>query len=176
MYLPKSKYKVLNKVDGQLIDPSTKTEYTGTFIKDYRGNYYKGSVLKRNPEPLEFTPSQTTTPNTVSETLFVNEYVIPTEQDYKNKSYLRYFIQDTRDGKIVEVGEDRFLESNRNPVLYRKALRIEWLLGQPLEDTVYGGFKYEGTRSKNINIIERAEEILPGIKQQHLSDPVQFVK
>lgn len=174
MYLPKSKYKILNKVDGKLIDPSTKSEYTGTFIKDYRGNYYKGSTLKRTPEVLEFIPNKIPTP--VSEAIFYNNYIEPTEKDYKNRFYFRYFIQDTRDKKIVEVSQEKFIEANRNPVLYKKALRIQWELGQPLEDTVYKGYRYEGTRTKNIKTTERAEEILPGITEQHLSDPAQFVE
>ena len=174
MYLPKSKYKVLNKVDGKLIDPATGAEYTGTFIKDYRNNYYKGPVLKRTPEVLEFIPNNIPLP--ISEIVFSNDYVEPTDKDYKNKFYFRYFIQDTRNKKIVEVTNDKFIQNNRNPVLYKKALRVQWELGQPLEDTVYKGYRYEGTRSKNTKTIERAEEILPGIKEQHLSDPAQFVE
>lgn len=174
MYLPKSKYRILNKVDGKLIDPETKEEYTGTFIKDYKKRYYKGSIPKRTPESLEFIPNNA--PISISEFVFKNDYVEPTEKDYKRKFYLRYFIQDTRDRKIVEVKVDSFIQAIRNPVLYRKPLRIEWELSQPLEDTIFKGFKYEGSRTKNIKTTERAEEILPGITEQHLSDPAQFVK
>lgn len=173
MYLPKSKYKVLNKADGKLTDPTTGEEYTGTFIKDYEGNYYKGSILKKSPDVLEFTPNKINKP--ISEELFFNNYVPPTEEDYNNKFYFRYFIQDTRDKKIVEVSKSSFSKTNLSPTLYKKPLRVEWKLGEPLEDTTYSGFKYEGNRTKNINTTKRAEEILPGITEQHLSDPAQFV-
>lgn len=172
MYLPESKYKKTTGVGKNLLDTTTGRIYTGPVIQDYLGNYLKGD----NPYTAEDVLIPTFRSSSIRETPIQFYYIQPTEQDYQVGSFIRYFVKDSRDGKIVELNYNAYLNELENIKPYRKAIKIEWYISGELEDKKIGNYIYPGIKSKNLDVIKQAELELPGIGEQILKDPGQFVK
>jgi len=71
---------------------------------------------------------------------------------------------------------DRYLQEKKDKKLYRRVIKIEWYVTGNPEDEIINGYLYPGTKSKNQDVIDQAEKILPGIGEQILKDPLQFVR
>lgn len=176
MYLPKSKIKPGGKINGSLIDPKTGLNYVGKFIQDFLGRFYKGSEITKDTQQLEFIPSSEVAEAGNYEGAVEHKYAQPTEKDYAKGSFARYFVKDSRDGRIVEQDETGYKLHKKERKPYRRVLLIEWYITGSAEDQIMKGYLYPGTKSKNADVIKQAEEILPGISAQILKDPGQFVK
>ena len=171
MYLPKTKFKKITGAGKNIIDTVTGSPYTGPIVQDFLGNLLKGA----NP----FTASNTlknASEDTQPDDNFKNHYPQPTSKDYERGIFLRYFAKDSRSGKIVELNKESYLKEKADNKLYRRAIKLEWYINGPAEDQVMGQYKYPGTRSKNQDVIKQAEKQLPGIGEQVLKNPIQFVK
>lgn len=173
MFIPKIRTKIGGKIAGKLLDPKTKRVFTGKFVKDFKGNFFKGERITKNSEPLEFIPDNVAIESTTG---LKHTYIIPTESDYKNGFLIRYFIKDAPTKKIFEVSKDDYLKERKAKKVYRKALKIQWYIKGPAEDSIINGYIYPGTKSKNQDIINQAEKELPGISSQLLKDASQFIK
>lgn len=161
MYIPKSKQKVNAPLDGgTLYDVKTGTVYTGMYVKDYLGNYYKGDNITGISERLEYVPVESN-PVTGNNT-FLHYYIKPTSDDYVRGSFIRYFIKDVVTNLVKEVPQIIYLTEEKLQKPYRKSIQIEWYLAK--RDIF-----------KNRKAIEEAEKILPSISQQILRSPEQFV-
>ena len=175
MYLPKSKQKKGGKPEGKLIDPKTGLQFAGKFVMDFLGNFFKGDKITSKSEPLEFVPFTAAEAGT-SETSFVSVYNPPSEKDFAKGTYPRFFVKDARNSKIIELDKNRYDLMRREDKRYRKVLRIEWYITGNPEDEMINGYLYPGTKRKNQDVINQAEKILPGIGEQILKDPAQFVR
>ena len=173
MYIPKIKQIAGGKVAGKLLDIKTGLQYFGKFVKDYKGNFFKGSQITSKSEPLLYVPDVKAIERELNlQTVFRS----PSEQEYTKGSFTRYFVKDSRTGRVVEVDEPQYLQQRKTNKLYRRALKIEWYITGEPEDQIINGYLYPGTKSKNQDVIKQAEEILPGIGEQILKDPGQCVK
>ena len=173
MYIPKIKQVTGPKIAGFLKDKATGLKFNGSFVKDFRGKFFKGSELTKDSEELEFVPDG----SSISEDeFFKNVYRTPSSTDYSKGVFLRYFARDRRDGKIVELDKVNYLRILNEKKIYRKTLKLEWFITGNPEDEIINGYIYPGTKAKNIDVAKKAEKELPGITSQHLSDYGQFVR
>jgi hypothetical protein len=172
MYLPKSKQKKGGKPQGKLIDPKSGLPFLGAFVMDHLGNLFKGTKITSKSEPLELIPDETEDPKST----FVNVKRTPSEKDYSKGTFTRFFAKDGRTGKVVELDKEKYLAQKKEGKLYRRTIKIEWYVTGNPEDEIINGYLYPGTKAKNQDVINQAEKILPGIGEQILKDPGQFVR
>ena len=172
MYIPKIKQKVGGKILGILIDPKTNIRYTGEFVKDFQGKYYKGTSITSKSETLIFVPDE----KVAREAGFYSDTISPTEKDYKKGFIIRYFAKDSRNGKIIELNKKNYLIKVQESKLYIRTAKISWNITGEVEDQELNGYLFPGVRSKNIDVTKKAEEKLPGIEVQILNNPDQFVR
>lgn len=99
-------------------------------------------------------------------------YAKPTEDDYIQGTFRRYFLQDVRNGEIKEITSETY-KSIADKGYYRRT-KLEWNLLGPSEDETVNGYIYPGAVARNKDVVTQAEEIIPGISE-FLSDLRQFV-
>jgi hypothetical protein len=173
MYLPKTKYKAAAAKAGSFIDKLNGNQYTGPVIQDFLGRFFKGKTPSDNGGELEY---QDSVDSPQGETMFVSKFPKPAADNYAKGVFPRYFCKDSRTNKIIELDTDGYKKFKSESKLYRRTLRIEWYVTGNPEDQIINGYLYPGTKTKNQDVINQAEEILPGIGKQILKDPGQFVK
>jgi len=144
---------------GKYLLPNGK-EYVGWYFQTYNEEYYTGKEPGRNNLRLEpIADYENTTPR-----IFTPSIIQPTEFDRKQGYYIRYFLQDKRTKKIVEVKKekyDQFVE-----LVYISGLELKWILKKPANSIEWYGYHYEGAASKNQKAVEQAEKKFPWIKTQ----------
>jgi len=173
MYIPKIKQIIGGKIPGKLIDPKTGLRFAGKFVQDFKGNFFKGEKITSKSQPLEFIPDVKQQEISLGLT---TAYRQPSSADYAKGTFDRFFVKDGPSGRVVEVDKSQYLEQKESGKLYRRVLRIQWYITGNPEDQTINGYLYPGTKRKNEDVINQAEKILPGIKDQVLTDPAQFVK
>jgi hypothetical protein len=99
-------------------------------------------------------------------------YAKPTEDDYIQGTFRRYFLQDVRNGEIKEITSETY-KSIIDKGYYRRT-KLEWNLLGPSEDETVNGYIYPGAVARNRDVVIQAEEVIPGITE-FLSDLRQFV-
>lgn len=172
MFIPKIRTKVNQKLLGTLIDPKSKRAYNGKYVVDYKGRIFKGETINRNSEQLEFVPDQAAIEKEIG---IKHAYVKPTPEDYKKGFFIRYFIKDSRVGKVFELEKADYLKYTKEKKSYRRTSKMQWLLKGPAEPYQVGKYMYPGTAAKNADAASKIEKILSGITEQILKDPAEFV-
>lgn len=169
MFLPKNKYKVKSTTNG-FVDENGKP-YVGEYIETQDGQFFSGSdplLSKSTLLPVESTfDLKVQVPN-----IPLNLYIIPTPKDYLNGFFQRYFIQETKTKKIVEVNSkiyNAFTDDNS------KKVDLRWRLVGFKEDTKVKGYPIKGVRTQNTLSMEQASTVIPEIKN-HITDMLQFTK
>lgn len=173
MYLPKSKYKKEAAKAEQFADKLTGAPYVGPVIKDFLGRIFKGSSPSNAKEELVST--NVDGENTDDLIGFNRFYPKPDPAAYSKGLLDRFFLKDSRTGKIIELSKEDYLKSKKKSKLYTKSIKIVWYITGNPEDEIINGYLYPGTKAKNQDVINQAEKILPGIGAQILKDPSQFV-
>ena len=175
MYLPKSKYAVKN---AESLEYTLNGEvYAGPVLTDYRGRHYAGSDpynIKGLLEPLDGGDTN----------LYSNRFMmnpgrrIPTEEEYASGKMERYFQQDLRTMKIIEILPKRWLELQAEKLPnYYKVRSCLWLLVGRIEDYTISGHLIEGIKTRNQRTIDQMEIEMPGITSSSvLDDPLEFVR
>lgn len=176
-YLPKHKEKAKDAINGKLKDLKTGLPFNGKFIRDFLGNFYKGDKFSASSEKLHFEPEWN---DLESDSRFgipiKTAFVKPSEEDYSKGTISRFFVKEANTGKITEVDTATYKALRKEGKIYRKVLRIEWYITGNPENEIINGYNYPGTKAKNQDVINQAEKILPGIGEQILKDPSQFVR
>jgi len=172
MFIPKIRTKVDKKLLGTLVDTKSKRAYNGKYVKDYKGNYYKGDTINRNSEQLEFIPDQSAIDKEIG---LKHTYVKPTPNDYKKGFFIRYFIKDSRVGKVYEITKVEYLKFSKQKKRYRRTAKMQWLLKGPAESQIVNNYVYPGTAAKNEDSTKKIARILSGIQDQILKNPAEFV-
>jgi hypothetical protein len=98
-------------------------------------------------------------------------YPTPSPEDYNQGELERYYVQDKRTNKIIEVNKQGYSKAKTQNV-YRRLI-LNWVIKGPKEDYKFGDYLYPGVKSQNKNIVEQAEAIMPGISK-HFDDFGQF--
>jgi hypothetical protein len=171
MYLPESKYSEPKYTRGDEYTLSNGSEYVGWYFIAYTGEVFTGKQPLSTSERLFLIEPVT---DSFRESLkFVSENILPTEQDYTQGKFVRYFLQDKRNKGIIEVSKDRFLDSyNLNYILSAK---VEWILKGPAEDTKFGPYIHFGAASQNKENILKAEKTIVGLSS-YIKSYSKFVK
>ena len=167
MYIPKSKYKAPKFTRGNEFTFVDGKPYIGWYIELFNGNYLTGKAPVSNSKSL--VPVEIPT---VKVDITLSTVIIPTEKDYNNGFFFRYFTFDNRTRKIKEVNLETF--RNLQQKGYITGVRLRWRLTSPGDDLIINGYKYEGSGTVNEREIQRAEQQIPGIREI-LNNPKQFV-
>ena len=175
MYFPKSQLTTnLYTNGGEYRIFSTDEEYKGDYFKVIDGTQFTGknpqdgkpqqliSISQKSLEVNELSP-QLITPTTLT-TQFLNPperfiptvYVtLPTQQDYENGEFMRYFCKKTNESKFIEVSKDTYDKlSSQDP-------EIAWDLYEPQSFIWYISpikiFNHQKNKQQvqNIEIIEQ---------------------
>jgi len=154
MYLPKSKYLVKHTKGGDFLNPDG-SSYIGPYIETYKGNVYKGREFTSNSVKLVDIRAED---EFVGSAKFKNDRITPTEKDYKKGVFNRYFIQDKRNNKIIEVSQKNFTKLNLE--LYTAGAVVEWTLKGPAENINKDPYIYFGAEAKNKEAILEAEKTI----------------
>lgn len=166
MFLPKSKYKgPFTASDGEkkILVEATKEVFKGQYFITYKNELFEGRFPKEAGRKLIYA-TELEKKEKESNVLPTPKPALikPTEKDYENKRFTRYFVQDKRTEKILEVNLATFKESIKLPSY--KTLSLEWWIEGPVEDTYFNGYLYIGAKSRNLKTVETAEKSLKGIK------------
>ena len=166
MYLPKFKQKAGGEIEGTLTDPDTGLRYTGAYVRDYKGNYFKGSKITRNSIPLIYNvPAK-------PEGKFINQAIYPTDKEIEKGKMKRYFAKDNRNGKIIELTKDSYLAENKKDKLYVNTIKLDWELKEE-EDTIKG-YSNLNSKVKNENTLKELEKQMPGLSLTVKNNTEQF--
>ena len=172
MYLPKSKYRVENVGPGKFTQDGR--TYVGPVLTTYLGESFAGD----SPDAVDETKPLKRIDvgvRKVIETVPLRR--IPTEEEYANGSMERYFRQDLRTMKIIELLPDSYESRSKDQASYYTYASGSWILTGSLAPVKVGKWTYPGIYEKNKETIVELEKLLPGISSsQVLYDPAQFVR
>ena len=165
MYLPKSKYKgpfTASDGDKKVLVLDTEEVFRGKYFVTYKGKLFEGRFPKEAGRELIFEKTllkikaeEKVTPTPTS------SFIVPTEKDYENKKFKRYFSRDKRTGKIVEVNLKEYKNIKNYPSY--TGVEVIWWIEGPALDTKYNGYLYEGAITRNKKALAKAEKTCSGI-------------
>lgn len=158
MFLPKIKIKLPPKFTlGDLFRLPTGEPYSGYYFEDYKGNAYAGK-----------SPAESTTQlipikreETVEDLPLVSSAIKPKVEDYDKGFFKRFYLKDSRNGKIVETTEKIY--NSELEKLFIKGTTIDWVIQKPAKDLLIEGSLYQGAISRNKFKVQQAEQQLRGI-------------
>lgn len=160
MYLPKSKYNVKHTKGGEIFNPNG-SEYIGFYIETFTGEVYTGKSFSKNT--IKLTDLRLGDLTNDSPLVLKNDLIRPTEADYINEKFTRYFIQDRRTKAVVEVNKQNY--KRFNPLSYTLSVEVSWVLKGPVGNVNKGPYIYFGAASQNKVEIEKAEKTIKGLSQ-----------
>ena len=145
MYIPLSKYSEPKYTRGSELQKKDGTFYVGWYFTDLAGNFFAGKKPSNNSVSLSVASVEFT--EAIPNKEFTGQYIEPTEADHNNGFFIRYFLQDKRSKKIIEVKKEKFdfLKS----FAYIISLELKWLLTNPIENISKGPYIYFGSSARN---------------------------
>lgn len=170
MYLPKSKYKVLNTGNKYFTLPNGE-KYQGYYIETYDKQYFTGKKLTKNSKRL--LNQEDDHSETIINFSFENEIILPTEKDYERGRFKRFFIEDKRSNVIIEVKLETY--NKLKPFNFTRTKVIDWELRGPAQDQKIGPYIYFGAAAKNKETILEAEKTIKGLSEM-INNYSQFVR
>lgn len=181
MYLPKSQQKQQSAEDSPAADANGNAIEATSVIATAFGGFFKkpsaDDIAKGNFAGAEPLTVQSPRIEELMEPINLKGkdknvyYPTPSKEDYNEGELERYYVQDKRTGKIIEVNKAGYNKAKTQNV-YRRLI-LNWAIKGPKEDYKYGEYMYPGVKSQNQNIVEQAEAIMPGISK-HFEDFGQF--
>jgi len=135
--------------------------YEGAYHQLYNGETYTGSVPGKDAIRIVKDDSEPHIPLPEYADKLVSEPVYPEPEDYDKGYFLRYFIKDTRNGKIIEVKK----ETSRKKLeqKYLKGITVKWILEKPVRDIFNQGYLYKGASTRNKENTQKANLELKGL-------------
>lgn len=170
MYLPKSKYKEAKYTRGSEFYLPNRTLYIGWYFETYKKEYFTGKVPGSNNVELTRIDKDAINTNILK---FIPEIVSPDINDKEKGIFKRYFVQDTRNNRIVEVGKDSYYKFTLKS--YIKGIELNWIVKGPKKDELKGKYKFQGAESKNRQTTETYNNMIPGLKD-YIKDYGEFVE
>ena len=165
MFLPKSKYKgpfTAAGGDKELLYKDSLKPFRGQYFITYKKQVFEGEAPQYAGKEL----------------IFKNDYLVrkaregkielpkpfipkPTDKDYTNKKFTRYFAKDKRNGRVFEIQKSDFAPTAKLPSM--QTIKLEWWIDGPAKDTKYRGYIYYGAETRNRNTLQEAEKSMRGI-------------
>lgn len=176
MFLPKSKYKgpfTASDGDKKVLVLETKEVYKGQYFITYKDQLFEGRFPKEAGRELIFAKVLEEQEKTKRESNIPSaSSPVPTEKDYENKFFNRYFAKDKRSGKIIEVDLKEYKKLSKMNSF--TGTELKWWIEGPVEDTFFNGYLYVGAINRNKKTVEQAEKDMRGLKS-FLFDLKEFV-
>ena len=177
MFLPKTKYKIKYSY-GEFSNPDG-TSYTGPYIQTYDGRYFLGDNISEATTQLippseqgpEYSPSEPLSPAITK--LLNPTFPKPTEQDYLNGSYIRYFLKLGKFKKVVEVGKKEFDQAGRFEEI--ESTQVEWKLVGYRNETRKNGNLLKAVGDINQQSLDKLLPVLPEVKYL-ITDNTQYCR
>ena len=161
MYLPKSKYKTRAAKPGEFVTKDGQ-EYVGSVVEIFTGACYPGI----SPETMGEKLTPVGDKGQIEPGLY-NIKRVPSEDEYKVGQMVRYFMQDRKTQKIIEISPEAWQKNYKANDLFRIWANAVWYLT--------GG--KGAVQSLNGTIIQTLDGVMPGIiSSKVLYDPLQFYK
>lgn len=170
MYLPKSKYKAAKYTRGEEFTLPSGKPYTGWYFETYKQEFYTGESPGTNNKLLTQLSKGSVEENTLR---FIPQRVDESTLDRTKPTFKRYYIQDTRNKRIIEVLKETYYKFTSK--IYIKGVEVEWRIKGPAETVFKGKYLYEGAESKNKKTIEGFNNLIPGLKD-YIKDYKEFVE
>ena len=169
-YIPKSKYKKPKSTSGgDFVELESKKPYKGFYIETYKGKYYAGKTPEENgPELVKEKKLAGQLAMLVGLGVMIPGLLAgffkkkPTQSEIEKGVTKRNFIQDKNNNKILETDPDTYAQA-KETLTNSTFAEIDWVIGGPAEDVLFGKYPYEGAESKNKKTIEALNKTMPGI-------------
>lgn len=163
MYIPKSRYKKAKSTDGtEFVEVKSRELYKGFYIETYKGKYFAGKTPEENGPELEKIKKDRKFPIGLLGLLAGFFIKKPTQSEKDKGVTKRNFIQDKNNNKIIETDPDTYIQA-KAALVNSIFAEIDWIIGGPAEDVMFGEYPYEGAESKNRKTIQELEKTMPGI-------------
>lgn len=174
MYLPKNKYSAPKHTPGGEFSLNG-IEYVGWYIRTFKNEYYTGKAFSKDSKLLIKLTEETNVidANRNDPFTFNSIQVAPSSKDRINGKWKRYFLKDSRNGKIIEVDKDKFLLFKKKSYVLKGLL--EWEIKGPAENLVINGYTYYGASHQNKIKVAELEKTFPGLSS-FVKDYSQFVE
>ncbi len=170
MYLPKSKYRVKTPPAGTF-QTQEGIDYKGPVVELNTGEVYAGDSITNLGSRL-IDPTLETAPVEIPQPF--NEYIPPTEEDYKKGRFVRYLLRNEKTKRVVETSKKQFEENKNLPNIQQ--IRVQWLLTGQIEDKILpNNVLAKGIRTLNQETINKLSKEFVGI-EVFLNDPLKFVR
>jgi hypothetical protein len=169
-YIPKSKYKKAKSTSGgDFTELESKQPYQGFYIETYKGKYYGGKTPEENgPELVKEKKLAEQIAMLVGLGASIPGLAMgffkkqPTQSEIEKGVTKRNFIQDKNNNKIIETDPDTYAQA-KDTLVNSIFAEVDWVIGGPANDVVFGKYPYEGAQSKNKKTIEALNKTMPGI-------------
>jgi hypothetical protein len=200
MYYPKSKIQENQYTNGkQFAIKSTNEEYIGYYYTLFNGDSYTGKnptsdltpqllidyneslKIQKTPKDIIFYDSikSAKLPDLNAFSPIISQIIVPSETDYLNADFARYFAQKKNGGNIIEINKSIFDSLQKNESKYDyisyNSVEITWAISGNLEDVIENNIKELGVKTINKNAIAVAEKTIKGISQ-YLNDVTEFYR
>lgn len=185
MYLPKFKITApLFTFGSEFIIAETGRDYTGTYFKTSKGDYYTGSSYSKktslrliqvvaNENSTFVVPRETydfAAKVTAGNLRLKTTQAVPAHTyipDYAFKIDRRFFAKSKTNNSIIEIDTNTYKELYGKTPTYHypsyDVLLLNWDLSSPVEDSKNGSYIIEGSKSKNRKQVLKADKTFKGI-------------
>ena len=173
MYLPESKYTVKTAAVGQFTYKGR--PFYGRYVETYLGGRYPGtdiSRIKASDEQLKEIEQESL--KEAIDVPLAGSKTGPTEKDYENGLYTRYFQRNSVSGKVDEISEEQY--KDRQDLDFLTFATCSWALTGSIENYFVGQYYKRGAGSYNREQIEIVSEEMPGVGLFLLRNPGEFVR
>tara|TARA_R100001591_G_scaffold112115_1_gene124287 strand:+ start:1473 stop:2342 length:870 start_codon:yes stop_codon:yes gene_type:complete len=151
MYIPKGQISKPKRTSGDKFIKADGSRYIGSYFEDKSGNAFTGTKPSSSSKGLIRINSEQTNVDefgvSIPKPKFTSEFVLPTDIDHERGFFIRYFLQDKRNKKIIEVNKDKF-EYFKN-FRYIISCEVKWLLTNPIENINKGPYIFFGSSARN---------------------------
>lgn len=174
MFLPKCKFRITQAKPNEYA-LSDGTEYVGPIIETFKGEKYAGSDPLHTAGQLHSIVEEG-----VEKELPYAIRRVPTEEEYAQGFMIRYFCQDLRTLKVIELLKKGYEIEIKESKSTFKYVTGTWILVGLSEDKLSGlqsNYSVSEVYSRNQKEIDRLEKLVPGISSSGvLCNSSQFVR
>lgn len=168
MWLPPFKYtKGLYADEGNFTTADGKP-FSGPYYKTHDGKIFSGNGPSKDQQELipdlDYLGSTDRFFDDHGELVQPSSDIIyPTPNDYKKGYFLRYFIRDNRENKLVEASKEMY--NRYKTELYMTGAEVKWILDKPVKDIFNQGYLYKGAATRNRENILQASQTMPELRE-----------
>lgn len=167
MYVPRHQYTVkkIQNTEGRVQYEDGTPYRKGTFVEMSNGDCYE--VPESDLKQGNFSRAKKLVVAFAATALGVGATLLTSYLAKKRAgttSIKRYFIHHKPTDKIIEVSEEDYRAEIQSPVAYKQGFELDWQIAGPIEDTVIGGFPYQGVVSRNKKAVDDIAQVIPAAK------------